>query len=149
MRYLARCEYAGLNLLGQQIRIPESAILDTQDNIICWKRLPVCYINSQIARDYFIWDGDGHGQDRLRYENEIWFNKETKLYETEVSDIDDQGQPIVFPVLRPSKYSPEEIRFLRQNFSQYLESGDVILFNNKFYQAPIEDLRIMAQYMRN
>lgn len=141
MKYFTRCEYVGPNLLGQQIRIPEYAIVDTQDNIICWKRLPVCYINSQIARDYFIWDEDNHGQDRLRYENEIWFNKETELYEFEP----DTGD---IPLLKPSKYSSDEIRFLRQNFSQYLENGDVILFNNKFYQAPIEDLRIMAQYMR-
>lgn len=148
MKYLTRTEYKGLNLIGQQVEIPAGVYCDTQDNIICWQRYPVCYINSQIARDYFIWADDGQELRRLKYENDIWFNKPAQEYDFETPVEHGDGTTETIIVRRISKYSAEEIRFLTKNYSKYLESAEVILFNNAFYQAPIDDLEAMAKYFR-
>lgn len=149
MKYITRETYIGKNLIGQQIVIPAQTYVDTQDNIICYKRLPVCYINSQIGHDYFVWADDGNELLRMEYENWIWFSKAPKEYQFEVVTILDDGTREVETVTKLSKYSQAEITFLRTNYSKYLEEGTAIIFNNEFFKAPIKDLALIAQYFKN
>ena len=148
MRYVTKRPYSGPDFLGHQVEIPELAEADVQENIICWNRKPICYINSQVARDYFVWADDHMELSRRAYEVFIWFNKEIKPYMFEVKTLDKDGNVKIEYVQKFSKYSPEESRYLRKYFSKYLEdNNDIIEVNNAFFQAPIEDLALMAKYL--
>lgn len=147
MRYVAKKSYIGPDFLGHQVEIPELAEADVQENIICWNRKPICYINSQVAREYFVWADDHMELSRRAYEVFIWFNKEVKPYMFEETYIDKDGIPHTEYVQRFSKYSPEETRYLKKYFSQYFEPGEVIEVNNAFFRAPIEDLALIAKYL--
>lgn len=149
MKYITRLAYSGPDFLGRPIEIPERSAADSQDSMICWNRIPICLINSQIAHKYFAWDEDGQGVLRGQYEGDIWFSKEARPYVFEIETVDEQGQIHKETVIKYSKYSPEEIRYLQRNFSKYLQDSDIIQFNNDFFRAPITDLETMARYLRH
>lgn len=148
MKYLTWKKYSGQDYLGRKIEIPLLAEAETQDNIICWNRIPICLINSQVGREFFVWNDDDRGLIRANLEQDIWFNKEFRPYPYEETVLNEDGDTETRTVIKYTKYSADEARFLKKNFSKYLESGDIINFNNSFYQAPISDLEVMSRYLR-
>lgn len=149
MKFLVRKIYKGKNLVGMDIEIPEGTYVDADNKYILWNRLPVCIYRSQTAKDYFIWADDGFEFTRLRYENVILFNDRERLWKKEIPIYDNEGKFIKNEVVYNStRFTPEEVKFMKENFSKFLVDGDGFVFNDLFYVgSDIKEIEKIVSYL--
>ena len=125
MEYIAHKRYKGKAINRKDINLPRGSMLETVgDYIIDQKGNPVCFRQSEIAHKYFARNDDGNGLER----GEITFAIAYKARNKSLSG---------------SRFSAADINLLLARWRKYLRPLDVVLFNDEFFNAPINELRRM------
>lgn len=71
MKYIAGLAYNGKGI-GANVKVPKNAELDLERGfILVYKGKQVCYKDSQLSRDHFARNDDGHGIERFALVHEI------------------------------------------------------------------------------
>lgn len=151
MKFFSRIEFIGKNMAEQDIVIPAHVYIGSDDRFILWDDIPVCTINSQITRDYFVWADDGNEHARISYENTILFFPRIRSWYEEVPVYDDTGREIGKKnIYFEGRFTPTEIKYIKTNFSKYLLNGDAIVFNSLFYiGSDIKEIKALSDYLDN
>lgn len=124
-QYVARRRARFKGCEGQQVNIPYGTVLDAQDGILRWEGKRLCVDTSNNAHDYFSQNDDGLGLERGALVGTIIsrLEKQDKDYQNRWDKI--WTAPICQQYRRP-------------------EHDDFWLWNHKFFNAPVEDLRHIA-----
>lgn len=151
MKFFSRIDFVGKDMIEQDILIPAHTYVESDDKYLLWNNIPVCTINSQITKDYFIWADDGNEYARAAYENTILFFPRIKSWYEDVPVYNDQGKEIgKKKVYFEGRFTPIEIDYMKTNFSKYLLNGESIIFNNLFYiGSDIKDIKCLFDYLNN
>lgn len=138
MKFLCRKNYNGKNLLGEDAFIEAGTPLETQGDIIVYDKKPLFHIYSQNARNFMVWNDDGFCIQRATYEDTILFSPRDRMWK------DSSG------AVRITRFTPMEMQYIRDNFSQFLEDDlEVLTFNNYFFiGAPIKEVGQLATYLQ-
>lgn len=149
MKFYTRLQFEGKNLAEQDIVIPRHTYVDADSRYILWNKIPVCAIDSQIARDYFIWADDGKELARIQYEETIIFNPRFRQWEGKVPVKDETGRIIDYKIVTmESRYTPEEVDYMLNNFGQFFDNKDSVVFNKYFFiGSHIEEVGALADYL--
>ena len=147
--FIARLSYDGKNYMNQVIHIPAGTEVLEKNGRLYYEGIPFCGQTSQVARDYFIWNGDGNCQMRLIYENGILFDTRIKIWEADAPIFNDLGEVIGYEkVQRTGRFTPTECNYIRAHFPNLLEN-DSFLFNNYFYiGSNITEIKALYEYIK-
>ena len=123
--YVARKRARFKSCNGQEVNIPYGTAVEAQAGVLQWNGMPLCLDTSQNAYDYFSQNDDGQGLER------------GKLVEAIISRLEkrDAGWQARWdliwadPMLRRYKRPEHETHWL---------------WNQDFYDAPVEILRYIA-----
>ncbi len=127
-RYLVRRRARFLSASGL-VNLPWGAAAENRDGVLWAGGKPLCIATSQNAKDYFVQDDDGRGQERGRLVTAI-------LARLGPLDARQGGASARWekiwadPRCRPYKRKEDE---------------DYWLWNEAFYNAPVSDLRHIAE----
>lgn len=149
MKFLVRKRYSGKNLLGQNIDIPENIYIESDNKFILWYGLPVCIYRSKLANEHFVWADDGFEHSRTMFEESILFTDRLKIWSESVPIYDDLGNVTSYKTVnRSARFSPEEVEYIKKNFSHLVLPGDGLVFNDLFYiGSDIKDIEKLARYI--
>ena len=125
-RYIAR-KRARFSAFGVPVNIPWGTPLEVRDGFIYFGEQPLCTVTSDIAYAYFTQDDDGRGLERGKLLEAI-------LARLRPTTEGDAGQPRSNRILDDS---------LRQKYRRP-EHEDYWIWNYDFFNAPVEDLRHIA-----
>lgn len=128
-RYIARRRVRIKGICGE-INIPYGTVVNAKDGFLLWKGRRLCSISSQNAYDYFSRDDDGAGQERGRLVSTIvdLLSKHDAAYQ--------KRWDLILEDMLCQKYRRQD-------------SSNFWLWNHEFYNAQIEDLRHIANIVRN
>lgn len=126
-QYIAR-KRARIDGIGGPVNIPYGSTLEVQDGFLIWQGAAVCTTTSQNAHDYFTQNDDGKGKER------------GALLEA------------ITRALAPRDHDPRPLDrwkkiWADQRCQKYKrpEHQDHWLWNNDFFNAPVEDLGYIAR----
>ena len=127
-RYITR-KRARIEGICGKVNIPYGTALETEDGYLLYEGSRLCVVTSQNAYDYFSQDDDGHGLERGGLVAAI-------LARLEKRDADHQR--------RWDKVweSPLCLRYKRP------DCEDFFIWGYDFYNAPIDDLKAIAENRR-
>lgn len=109
-----------------QVNIPWGTNLEAVDGFLYWGDRRLCAVTSQNSHDYFSINADGNGLERGRLTASII----ARLSKRDKAHLERWGR--VWDDPRCQKYRRED-------------SADYWLWNHAFFEAPLEDLRHIAQ----
>ena len=115
------------NVICGDVNLKRGTVLFPNGQFICYEGKPVCAKTSEIAHKYIARNDDGKGLERGKLTNLLAYSSENKYG----SRFNDSQRSILV-----NKYS----RFLK-------EECDYILFNQKFFDASIEELEEIKKDM--
>jgi len=149
MKFYTRLPFNGNNVADMEISIPRYTHVDADDKYILWNKIPVCTLDSKVARDYFVWADDGYEVERAYYEDVILFNPRIKQWTEEVPIYDEHGNIIGHnTVIKEGRYTPLEVEYMFTNFPQFFDNIGVVIFNKYFYrQSDIKEVKALAEYL--
>ena len=117
MNYICIYEYSGKSINCKHVNIPYGAdMTDNGNYIFDADNNPICRIDSQVGHMYFANNDDGNGLER---------------------------GAIIRKLTIDCKYSDEQVNIIFDNYSDFLQSTEFLLFNNDFYRADIDTLRTL------
>ena len=117
MNYICIFEYSGKAINCKHVTIPYGAeMTDNGNYIFDADKNPICRIDSQVGHMYFANNDDGNGLER---------------------------GAIIRKLTIDCKYSDEQVNIIFDNYSDFLQSTEFLLFNNDFYRADIDTLRTL------
>lgn len=70
-KYIARRRARFRDMGGRDVNIPYGTELEAKGGVLYWEDKPLCFAQSQNARDYFSQDDDGCGEERGKLVTEI------------------------------------------------------------------------------
>lgn len=154
MKFYLIDNYEEKNLIGEKVFIEKGSILSTDNNdeYICYQDVPLCTIDSNVARTRFIWADDGDYLRRLYLEKEIVLDPRIRTWEVKVPIYDERGKISRYEYLEiTGRFSPVEVKYIKKNFPSLIEKNESgIIFNSYFYHgSKIEDLEKLAYYLEN
>lgn len=135
IKFLLHTDYSGAVLTNpiqkKEFEKGTLAYFNPNNEMIYIDDIPVCYINSQVSKEYFCRDDDNQGWLRHAYTYAIAFAKRQRIH----------SDGIV------SRFTEEESRTILNRWKHFTmeECLGVILFNSNFFNATIEDLQQMAK----
>ena len=149
MKFLVRKDFNINNLFGMPVSAEAGSYLESDDKYILINGLPVFSVTSDMAKTYCIWADDGQEDLRLMYESVIVFNPRMKEWKIQVPSYDDEGNLIGYESRTVmGRFSPDEIDYMKKNFSQFLAKGQVFRFNDFFYiGSDIKDISNLYKYI--
>lgn len=122
--------------------IPRGTILEENRGMISLNNEIICLSRSQNGIEHFARDDDGQGLRRGDLTYAIAFKERVKQYEISLINPETGEEETQF---YQSRFSPEEAEILESEYSRWLRpEHSVILFNEEFFKAPIEDLEKLA-----
>ena len=128
MKYIIHRRYKGIGLCDKILNLPYGTKLICENGIIKTKQgEAVCMNTSEIAKMYCALNDDGRGLERGKYTWAIAYSR--KGLSSEGFRFNDKQRSIIVRHYQ---------RFLKQDL-------DMIIFNDKFFKAPIEELKEMAK----
>ena len=128
--------YKGRNLLGQDICIPYKEDIQVEGSYLYYEGAPFCSKTSEVARKYFVWNGDGYWEARKAYEDVIYLKPRTKKWEKDIPIYDGNGNIIgTQKETFYGRFTPNEIRYIRENFPEFVESSEGLIFSNYFFMG--------------
>lgn len=134
MKFLLRKNYEGTNLFGEPVNIQAGSYLEADNKYVLYNGLPIFAIRSSIAKSICIWADDGHEDLRLVYESVILFNSRIKSWKNKVPVYDENGDISGYEeVTSYGRFTPNEIAYIRLNFSNLITNDPVLRFNDYFY----------------
>lgn len=124
MTYITHKRFKGEGICGA-VNVPAQINLHLQDNIIIYNNSAICFATSEIAHQYFARNDDGNGMERGNL---------TQAIQKALSKRDNNYQT------RWDKIWEDDIcqQYKREEYADYW------LWNHKFFNADIEDLRYIA-----
>lgn len=138
MQYIIHRRYKGPGLLGGYLNLPYGTTLELPMDVMTGKpkddRLyteggtPVCIERSQVAKEHAARNDDGCGLERGALTWAIAYAPRKG----------DAG----------FRFTEDEIRMLRGEYEHWLRPYDVIMFNDDFFRAGIEDLQELAKKLQ-
>lgn len=147
MKYKCFKEFKGKDLNLKSLTVPVNSELIRQGDILYYNDQPVCIWRSQVAKDYFIWNGDNCADERLGYLKTIVFDPREVSWEELVKEFDEEGN-ITDEKLEThtDRYTPEESKYMLEHFPQFFD--DNWRFNDYFYVGShISELKDLANYL--
>ena len=125
--YICHRTFSGQTLSGYR-DIPTGYPVWERGGVIYDNNAPICRVHSENGARHFCRDDDGQGLRR----GSLTFN-------IAYSDRRAEGG-------YPSRFSPDEAELLVKDYSHWLRPHrDVILFNDDFFKAPVEELLVLAE----
>lgn len=128
MNYIVHTRFKGKAICGE-VNLPAMTECTLEESTICYEGQPLCYVRSDNAHNHFARNDDGQGmtrgkliraiQNRLAKRDEQYQARWDKVWE----------DPLCQQYRRP-------------------EHADHWLFDHKFYEAPIEDLRYIEKLVK-
>jgi len=146
--FLARNNFTCKNLLNQEISFKTGDYVDDINGYLYKDGIPFCTTTSQLARDRFIWAGDGHEFARLEYETIILFSPRSRVWDIEVPVYDENGNIIDYKKeKREARFLPSEVDYIIEHFPDLVET-ESFLFNDYFYKgSDILEIKELADYL--
>lgn len=124
MNYIVHRRFKGNTLCGE-VNLPAMTECALLDNIIHYDNIPICYIKSENAHQYFAINEDGQGMKR---------GKLTQMIQKKLAKRDEGYQ---------SRWDKIWEDGLCQKYKR-VDHADYWLWNHEFFNAPIEDLLHIA-----
>lgn len=128
-RYVAR-RRAKFQSCSGQVNIPYGTALENQGGTLFLNGKPLCYVTSQNAYDYFSQDDDGNGLERGALVAKILTSLERNPLKADKGYQDRWDKVWADPICQQYRRAEHE---------------DFWLWNQAFYEAPVEDLQHIAQ----
>ncbi len=128
MKYICHKHYKGIATSGKQVNIHRGEHCELDKEWLYREDEIICAVNSFVGCQHFARDDDGHGLERGSLTFAIAHRQRIRKWKNG----------------RTARFSEEEIEMLEREYQRFLKPFDVILFNNDFYAADIDDLREMA-----
>lgn len=130
MNYITHRRHRDTALCGKRLNIPYGTPLTVTGNcLITLDGQPVCFRNSENAKQHFAINDDGMGMVRGAL-----------TYAIAYSPRDRTG-----PDGKKQRFTTDEIATLQRDWGRYLRQDlDVILFNDDFFCASVGDLKQIA-----
>lgn len=131
MKYITHHRFKGIGACGDKFNIPRGKTFEVIAGFIATPEgRAICTTKSENAHKYFAIDDDGMGIERGELTYAIAYSPRKR--------IDSEGHCF--------RLSEEEQLTLRKDWSHFLRPyDDVILFNDDFFNADVEELRKVAK----
>ena len=129
-KYITHHRFKGLALCGKELNIPYGTALEVVGNyLITLSGEPVCIVTSENARKHFARNDDGRGLERGALTYAIAYGSRNT----------DSGY----------RFIEKEIELLQQDWARFLRKNvPVILFNEDFFSAPVDELQELADVLK-
>lgn len=130
MKYITHHRYRDTALCGKRLNIPYGTELTvTGDCLITPDGQAICFRHSENAKQHFAINDDGMGLIRGALTCAIAYSQRDRTG----------------PDGKWQRFTEEEIAILQRDWGRYLRQDvDVVLFNDDFFCAPVEDLLKIA-----
>lgn len=134
MRYVAHRRFKCEGLCGKVLNIPYDTKLKADENGMLQAKTgdTICHVNSERGRMYFAADEDGKGLERGKYTYAIAYSRKNGGIQKAGFRFSDKQRDIIVRHYQ---------RFIRPDM-------DMIIFNNKFFSAPVDELKEMAKELK-
>ena len=133
MDYICHFDYNGMTESGRVMNLKRGETYPIIGQRIANDNRSICVITSEVSHMHFSRNDDGRGLERGDLTYAIAYSHRER----------EDGEGHIF------RFSPEEQTALREKWKHWLRNDEsVILFNNDFYQAEIEDLKKLADYLQ-
>ena len=131
MTYIFHHTYKGLRADGKEVVIPFGTELEVINNMVVHENALFCYTTSDVAQHYLSRNDDGQGLLRGKYVYSIAFRPRQR--------INSDGHV--------NRFTEKELEEINNNWTKFIrtEFRDVLIFNNDFFNAEIEDLEAFAK----
>lgn len=149
MKFLLRKNFTGKNLFGKEVDIPSGSYLESNKTFILYNKLPLVGVRSDMAKKFFIWADDGNEQARLMCEDIILFQPREREWTANIPIYDDYGNIMSYEEVEVTgRFTPEEVSFIKTNFSQFVLDEPTLIFNDFFYiGSDIKDIQKLTAYI--
>ena len=127
--YICTHEFNGIAETGKQVNIKPGEKLKCIAGRIAKDNASVCLTTSYVAHKYFAIDDDNQGAERGRLTYEIAFAPREREH--------DDGYIY--------RFSQEELDMLCESYPHWLKQQAPLLFNQAFFDAPVDELKILAE----
>lgn len=125
MEYIAHQRYSGVNMNGKKVLIRYKDKLERRGDVIYFNDTPICIYRSLVGKQHFSINEDGRGLERGNLTYKIAYSKRG-----------DGSQ----------RFTDSEIELLETKYNHLLKpTGDVILFNDTFFELEVEKLEELAK----
>ncbi len=130
MEYITHHRFKAIAMCGGRLNIPYGTKLNAADiTLVTQEEKPICYITSENAKRHFARNNDGRGLERGKLTYAIAFAPRER-----------KGTGG-----RRQRFTDAEIEMLERDYSHWLRPNlDVVLFNDDFFAAEVEDLQKLA-----
>lgn len=147
--FICREDFHGKNLIMQDIFVPFDTSVESDDRYLYFEGYPFCFIDSQVARDYFVWNGDGKGSIRKGLEEIIIFLPREREWEVQIPIYDEQYNIIGYKKgYAIGRYTPQEVEYIKKNFPKLVKDGPNIEWSDwLFIGSDIKELQELASYL--
>lgn len=123
MEYILHRRLKGITICGN-VNLPYGTVCCSHNKFIVSDKGTICAIDSEQGHKYFARNDDGMGLKRGALTYLIAYK----------------------PMGKGQRFSPSQISVLTEKYPRYLRDDcDFILFNNRFFAAPVEDLEQLAK----
>lgn len=127
--YICHHTYTGNTEAGHHAHIQVGERLPCIAGRIARHNASVCLVTSYVAHQYFAINDDGRGMERGYLTYEIAFAPREREH--------DDGYVY--------RFSQDELDMLCRDYPHWLKQQAPLLFNHAFFQAPVEELRELAE----
>lgn len=126
MEYILHRRLKGITICGN-LNLPYGTICHQNGDFIYCDKGTICAINSEQGHKYFARNDDGAGLKRGALTYLIAYK----------------------PMGKGQRFSPAQINTLTVKYPRFLRDDcDFILFNNRFFAAPVQELEQIAKDLR-
>ncbi len=129
MQYICTKRFDGIAETGKIVHIRQGEVLDCIAGRIARHNASVCLTTSYVAHQHFAVNDDERGMERGLLTYAIAFEHREREH--------DDGYIY--------RFSQDELDMLCAEYPQWLKQQAPLLFNHEFFQAPVEELRELAE----
>lgn len=128
MQYIVHKRFKEKALCHKVLNLPYGTVLNAYNNIIATdKGEAVCFTTSENAKIYFARNDDNKGLERGKLTNAIAYSRK---------GLNKSG----------FRFNDKQIDIINRHYQRFLRQDlDMIIFNDKFFKAPIEELKEMVK----
>lgn len=133
MKYITHHRFKSKALCGEVLNLPYGTELTLKDDtLFTLGGKAVCFVTSENAKMYFSRNDDKDGLERGKYTWEIAFRKR---------NADDPK----YAKCGGYRFSDKQRDIITRHYQRFIrEDCDFIIFNDRFFRAPVEELKEMA-----
>lgn len=134
MKFVVHHRYRGLDAGGKPMNVRYGTEYETIGDFIATPEgRGICFTTSEVAHQYFAVNDDGRGLERGALSHAIAYgHRERKWANKSIH-----------------RFSEEEVEMLERDWGHWLRQDvDTILFNNDFFAAQPEELRLLADALK-